>query len=956
MDPASFWVGRVGRRSSMPALALGRIALFLLVIVVILLATAGVQFYTELLWYQSLGFGSVFLTILATQGALFFAGALLFLAMFAASMAVARRMAYGHRHLLPGEENSIWAYVARVGVRIAEPSASTHFMNRGVLAVGSLLAVVMGLVASGQWDAILRFQNGVPFGTTDPVFHQDVGAYVFILPLLRFLHSWLLGALIVIGTASAAIYVVVLVYELGISLDRAATQLRLGARLHLSLLGAALMLLMGANHLLDLFELVYSTRGVASGAGYTDVQAQIPALVAMAGTAVLSAVLLVVGSVSGSLRLSLGGMALWAASAIFGGLIYPTLVQTFQVKPNELDRERPFIAQSIRMTHQAYGLANVEERFFPADDSVTAEEVRSSPETLENIRLWDQRPLKDTLNQIQSIRTYYGFHDVDVDRYTIDGRHRQVMIAARELLPEQLQAQARTWVNQRLQFTHGYGVTMTLVSAVAEEGRPKLVLQDVPPQGTPKIDRPEIYYGERTQGYVVVNTNTAEFDYPKGDENVTTRYQGSGGVIIGSPLNRLAFALRFQDINLLLSDAFTPESRVNFHRQIVDRVRQIAPFLLLDRDPYIVLADGQLYWLQDAYTHSNAYPYSQARLWSARGPWLNYLRNSVKITVNAYDGAVRLYVSDPSDPIIQTYMRIFPNLFEPLSNMPPSLRAHLRYPEDLFSIQANVFQTFHMQDPTVFYNKEDVWSIPFERFYGEKQPVDPYYVIMRLPGESQPEFLVMQPFTPLGKDNMIAWLVGRSDEPHYGRLLLFKYPKEKLVYGPFQVEGRIDQDPAISAQFSLWSQAGSQVIRGNLLVIPLGNSNLYVEPIYLQAQNGPIPELKRVVLSTGNRVVMEPTLEQALEKLFGTDGVAGQPAAPQPTALQPAAQSQSQRQAAPPQQTEAPNIAGLARSAGERYQRAQAALRDSDWARYGEELRAMETDLRKLIELTEGEP
>jgi uncharacterized membrane protein (UPF0182 family) len=952
MEPGSFAMSRGGpRRSPRRISGPGPLALLGATVLVVVAGIVSIQLFTDWLWFESLGFNSLFLRMLSTQTTLFAIAVLLFATSFTASVALARRLARSHQHLAAGEEDGIWAYVARVGVRVAGPSASVRLMSRGIVVLGLALALIMGLIASGQWDSGLRFLHAVPFGVSDPVFGRDVAFYLFALPFWRFVHSWLVGAVILIGTATVAIYVVVLVYELGISLERVAGDLTLGARLHIAGLGAALVALLGANHVLDLFELVYSNRSVSAGAGYADINAQVPALQIMAAVAGIWAVLSLVSGWTGSVRPAAAGLGLWAAAAVLGGLAYPSLVQNFQVRPNELDRERPYIAYSIRMTRQAYGLDQVEERFFPAEDSVSPADVRANQETLDNVRLWDHRPLRDTLNQIQSIRTYYNFNDVDIDRYVIDGRYRQVMIAARELAPEQLQSQARTWVNQRLQFTHGYGAAMALVSAIAEEGRPRLVVQDVPPQGALAIERPEIYFGERTLGYVVVNTNTPEFDYPRGDENATSRFQGSSGIRIGGPLERLAFALRFQDFNLLLSDALTPESRLHFRRQIADRVHQIAPFLLLDRDPYLVLAEGKLFWVLDAYTHSNAYPYSQPRLWSPRGPVLNYIRNSVKATVSAYDGQVHLYVADESDPVIRTYAGIFPELFEPLSAMPSELRAHLRYPEDLFAIQANVFQTFHMQDPTVFYNKEDVWSLPFERFYGEKRPVEPYYVIMRLPDERQPEFLLMQPFTPLNKDNMIAWLAGRSDGEHAGKLLLFKYPKERLVYGPFQVEGRIDQDPSISAQFTLWSQAGSQVIRGNLLVIPLGNSNLYVEPIYLQAENGPIPELKRVVLSTGNRVVMEPTLELALDKLFGTDGVAAQPGAQPSSAAQPSPSQAAPRTGAP---VESATVNALARSASEHYTLAQSALREGNWARYGEELRAMENDLRQLVELTAG--
>jgi uncharacterized protein len=486
-----------------------------------------------------------------------------------------------------------------------------------------------------------------------------------------------------------------------------------------------------------------------------------------------------------------------------------------------------------------------------------------------------------------------------------------------------------------------------------------LLLQDVPPRGEPQITRPEIYFGTRPSDYAVIRTTEAEFDYPRGDDNVEARHAGGAGVRIGDLLSRLAFAIRLRDTNLLITGAIREDSELLWRRTVRERVQRIAPFLLQDSDPYAVVADGQIYWMLDAYTYTAAYPYSQPIFWQpggirAGGLWLNYIRNSVKVVVNAYDGSIQFYVADPNDPIIQTYQRVFPGLFHPLSEMPQSLRAHVRYPEDLFKIQADRYLSFHMQDPTVFYNREDSWAVATEKVGNQSQAVEvePYYVVMRLPGEAREEFLLMQPFTPVNRTNMIAWLAARSDEPNYGKLVVYKYPKERLIFGPFQVEGRIDQDPTISAQFALWSQSGTRVIRGNLLVIPLGASNLYVEPIYLQAENGPIPELKRVVVSTGSRVVMEPTLEEALAKLFNL------PPSNVPsvgsTVSGSTAGAQTSGQAIPgagtPEMTS--ELAAVIQSANQHYTRAQEALRTGDWARYGEEQRLLEADLRRLTELT----
>ncbi len=917
-----------------------------------IIATVGVDLYTDWLWFESVDLLGVYRTTLGAQIALFGAGAAVFLAGYLSSAYLARRLAHRFEHATPPEDDGIWAYIARVGARVGEQNGYRRMINVGIGLLGLLLATIMGLVAAGQWQVAMRYRYQLPFGVVDPIFAQDVGFYVFTLPFLRALHSWALGALVLITTTTLAVYAVVTAYELGLNLERVLFNLPRPVKLHVAGLAALLMSLVAANHVLDLYELVYSTRGVAYGASYADVRAELPALYLMTLVAVGAAALIFANAFLRSLRPAITGLALWGLVALVGGLIFPSVIQNFEVKPNELEKERPYLENGIAFTRKAFGLDQIQEQFFPAEEAVAAEDVRASPETIRNIRLWDHRPLRDTLNQIQSIRSYYTFDDVDIDRYHLRDGYRQVMVAARELAPEGLQVQARTWINQRLKFTHGYGVVMTPVAAVGEEGRPQLLIQDVPPRGEIPITRPEIYYGTRATGYVIVNTNEPQFDYPRGDDNVETRHEGGTGVNIGSLTRRLAYALRFRDGNILLSGAVRPESEIVYRRGVRERVERVAPFLMQDRDPYIVIADGQLFWMLDAYTHTNQFPYSQPRLWRPGSIWINYIRNSVKVVVNAYDGSMRFYVADAEDSLIRTYQRIFPDLFAPLAEMPASLRQHIRYPEDLFRIQAERYQSFHMQDPNVFYNREDVWAIPFEKFYNERQPVDPYSVIMRLPGQAREEFLLMQPFTPINKDNMIAWLAARSDEPNYGKLLVYKYPKDRLVYGPFQVEGRIDQDSAISSQFTLWNQGGSRVIRGNMLVIPIGTSNLYVEPIYLQAENGPIPELRRVVLATGNRLVMEPTLEEGLVKLFGPNIGIQAPASP---ASQPATASAPMTGAAAqalPAGSVPPEAAALVRSASDHFTRAQEAQRAGDWARYGEEQRALEQDLRRLAELT----
>jgi uncharacterized membrane protein (UPF0182 family) len=931
-------------RSPLRLVALFRLALLTAVATGLLLAMLTVGYYTDWLWFESLGYASVYATAVLTQVGVFSMAALLFLGLLAANVLLARRLARRFEYRRGRSEEGLWGYLARVADQLGDRAQYVRTLNAGLVVAGLFFAVLLGLAAANNWLTILRFVHARPFGVADPLFGQDVAFYVFTLPFYRFLHGWLTSALLLVTLATLAVYAVILVYELNLEVERVLSRLGRAIRAHLLGLLAGFLVLLAAHHLLTLYELVHSTRGVVYGAGYADVHAQLPAQWALTILALLAAGLAITTIFRRTFRLLVLGLGAWAVGALLLGILYPSFVQSVEVRPNELARETPYIEANIQATRRAYGLDRVEERTFPAEEAVTAEEIRANPQTINNIRLWDHRPLLDTYNQLQSIRPYYSFADVDIDRYVINGQYRQVMLGVRELVPSRLPPQAQTWVNQRLIYTHGYGVAMSPVNAVGPEGLPQFFIKDVPPTGEIPITRPEIYYGERdSRGhYVIVRTARPEFDYPLGDDNAQTVYQGRSGVELNSPWRRLAYAWYFHDGNLLLNTDLRPESQLLYRRNVQERVSTIAPFLQLDGDPYIVVADGRLIWMLDAYTTTNRYPYSQPYPFAEPGrrfTGINYIRNSVKVTVDAYDGTTTFYIADPTDPLVQTYAAIFPGLFVPLDAMPAALRAHLRYPEDLFRVQAGMYLTYHMQNPTVFYNREDVWSIPFERFGDNRQPVEPYYTIMRLPGEAREEFLLMLPLAPANRDNMIAWLAARCDEPHYGKLLVYKYPKDKLIYGPFQIETRIDQDPTIAAQFTLWNQSGSRVIRGNLLVIPVGNSNLYVEPIYLQAAQGPLPELKRVVVATGNRIAMEPTLEAALARLF-----AGQPAeAPLPAAPRPG------EGVGPPGAS--PAAAAVARSAHEHYRRAQEALRAGDWARYGEELRALEADLQRLLEL-----
>lgn len=918
------------------------------VLVGLFLLAGAVDFTTEWWWFESLGVVSVFATSIYARVLLFALGFLLFLALFTANVVVARRLAYrlDARPRRVGASATWEDLLAQLGAQMARRGGYARLINLAILIGGLVLSVFMGLLAAGNWLTALQFIHQSGFGVSDPAFGRDVGFYLFAIPALRALEGWLFMALVLIVLSVLAVYVVVLTYEMAVNLGATGLALPRGIKGHLLALAAVFFLLIGANHFLDLFDLVRSTRGASYGASYTDLNLQVPAQYIMAAAAVVASVLCLVNIGTAGFRLAVTGGVGWLAVVIVIGWVFPTLLQNLDVTPNELERERPYIERTIQFTRQAFGLDRIEERDIVFEDAVSPALMRTEQSTINNIRLWDHRPLLQTYNQIQAIRQYYQFHDVDVDRYVINGEYRQVMVAARELTPERLPREAQSWVNRQLQYTHGYGVAMAAVNTVVGEGLPELFIKDVPPVSMLPIARPEIYFGERANHYVITRTTTAEFDYPRGDENVfVSRYGADGGINVGSLFPRLLFAIKVQDPNFLLNTSFQADSQLLYRRNIAERARQIAPFLRLDPDPYIVVADSALYWIHDAYTISDRYPYAEpyqpvAGQQGVRRRPFNYIRNSVKIVTNAYDGSMRFYVTEPTDPMVQTYQRIFPDLFTSREQAPPSIRAHFRYPEELFRVQAEKLGLYHIQDPRAYYQREDVWTVPHELFTDRRQLMDPYYVIMRLPGQANPEFLIMLPFVPGNRDNMIGWFAARSDEPNYGGLLVYKYPKDQLVFGPLQLETRIDQDPAISSQFALWNQSQARVIRGNLLVIPIGQSNLYVEPIYLQAKESPLPELTRVIVATGRRIAMEPTLEEALAKLFG----AAPPGPAPPT--QPGV-------APPPREPALPTtLAQLAAEAQERYRRAQEALRTGDFARYGEELRRLEETINQLVQAT----
>lgn len=903
----------------------------ILLFIVYLVARFGVGLYTDLLWFQHVQYDSVFLTSLWARIGVGLAVAAIFAVVFWINVFIAR-----------------WQSVRNVLFFSEETLVAQKYIIWAIWGVGLLLAWLVGTAASTNWLLFLQYLNQHSFNLADPIFGMDVGFYIFSLPLYHFVQTWLVIVLFLSLFGALGIYAL----AQRNNLMEGKIIVLPHVQLHLSILGALIFLSFALGHRLDLFDLLYSPRGVAFGASYTDVNVSMPALWTMVAVAIAAAGILLLNVFLRRPALSLLAIFAWIIIGIVGTGFIPGLVQRYVVEPNELARETPYIEHNIQFTNLAYGLNRISERDFAELEPITESGLNRDATVLKNLRLWDYRPLQQTYQQIQAIRLYYQFPDIDFDRYIIDGELRQVALGGRELDKNQLQSP--TWVTQKLQFTHGYGVVVNPVNEVTSDGLPRLWVKDLPPQSSVDlpVERPEIYYGETTNDYVFVGTNEREFNYPSGEENVFASYEGRGGVRMNSYLKRLAFALRLSDVNLLLSDDLTNESRVLFHRNIRERVRQVAPFLRYDNDPYIVIGqDGHLYWIQDAYTSSDLFPYSEPL------SGLNYIRNSVKVVIDAYDGTLTFFVVDPEDPLLQTYASIFPRLFTPLSEMPEWMQAHLRYPEGLFSIQAQLYQTYHMRDVNVFYNKEDLWQVPFENFSGNTQPVEPYYVVLRLPGEQGPEFVLIQPFTPNNKDNLIAWLAARSDGENYGELVAFRFPKQELIFGPLQIEGRIDQDPDISSQITLWDQGGSEVIRGNLLVLPIENSLLYVEPLYLRAENGQIPELKRVILSSGERIVMRPTLAEALNALFeGAEPVLAETderLSPEEITAEQAPTTTAD-DAAPEAETIplTTDVAELAQLASDHYEAAQEALQAGDWTTYGEELDKMEDALRALVRVT----
>ncbi len=897
-----------------------RLWLAILLIILFILAPTLARWYTDWLWFGEVGYLRIFwIPLISRVGVTAVAGGTLFLLLWFNLRPILARL-----HTL----NVIELVADRRSRRTYRPMISARQAQGLALVILAGVAFLAGLAASSQWTVFQQFIHGQRFGANDPIFNRDIGFFVFQLPAYRFVESWLFGWLVVTFLVVTAGYYI----TFGALMARGIWAVPEQVRGHLSLLAGLLVAVRGWGFWLDAFELEYSPRGAIFGATYADLHAVLPVLRLLLVLFAICALLLFANVRLRAMRLALGTLVVIGIAWGVGLGVYPHLVQGFQVAPAELTFESPYLRNGITGTLAAFGLDKVREEEF-ATAPMTPEILTRNRITLENVRLWDYRPLLSVYRQVQGLRLYYSFADVDIDRYQIGGVQRQVMLAARELELTRLSAEARTWVNEHLIYTHGYGIVMNPVNRISDEGMPEFFIKDIPPVisvGLPLL-QPRIYFGERTEHYVVVKTRVPELDYPKGEDNVSTIYAGAGGIQL-SPVRRMAFAYRFGDPALVLSSNLTDESRILFAREIRTRARRIAPFLQFDRDPYLVLIDGRLVWVLDAYTTTDRYPYST--------PYegINYIRNAVKVTIDAYDGTVDFYLVDPTDPLAATLAEIFPMLFKPATAMPSSLIAHLRYPVDLFNLQAHVYSTFHMRDPRVFYLREDAWGIPLELFGTQSGPVEPYYVTLRIGTEARPEFALILPFTPANreKENMVAWMAGRSDPQHYGELLVYRFPKDRNVFGPMQIESRIDQDPTISAQLTLWNQQGSRVIRGNLLVIPMENALLYVEPLFLQSERSQLPELKRVIVASGSQIVIDETLDAAVARLVGK--APAPPPRVQPTTASPG------------------TVRELIRQAGEAYRRAQERLRQGDLGGYAREIDRLGEILEQLARAQERVP
>ncbi|MFA4918011.1 MAG: UPF0182 family protein [Thermodesulfovibrionales bacterium] len=864
--------------------------------------------YTDWLFFTETGYTSVFIKTLSAKIGTGISFGIAFLFFILVNITIANRTNFPQRDIsvIEGVINPFRA------------SGIEKVIKPITIIAGVVMAVFAAQWGALRWEDVLLFKNSLDMGTNDPLLAKDIGFYLFKLPFIESLNGFAGFTLVLTIIVVAANYFLrggIFIAERIISIDSKVKK-------HIGILAGLVILNIGFGFYIDTFRLLFSEHGAVFGAGYRDIHAKLFFYRILIFITPVAGIVFMAGILRGSRRLTFLPPVLVSAVYIIGIVAYPYALHKFKVAPNELALETPYIEQNIKFTRLGYNLDKIEVKPFDVDYNLSGKDIEKNDATIKNIRLWDHSPLLRTYSQLQQIRTYYKFADVDNDRYTINGEYMQVMLAPRELSYNDLPS--KTWINERLIFTHGNGLTLGPVSRISREGLPEFMIKDIPPvsQVDLKVTRAEIYYGELSNNYVIVKTKVPEFSYPTSEGNVYTTYEGSGGVRLGSLFKRALFSVKFKTEKILLSSDISGESKILYYRNIMERVRTVAPFLLFDQDPYmIVTKDGRLVWMADAYTVSNRMPYSKPI--ERR---INYIRNSVKVVIDAYNGSMGFYVSDPSDILIKVYSKIFPDIFKSLKEMPDELRQHIRYPHRLLQIQASMFAAYHMTDPKVFYNKENLWEVPA---FGQVL-MEPYYTIMKLPGEKKEEYILLLPYTPAKRDNLAAWLAARCDEPDYGKLLIYTFPRDRLIFGPKQVDARINQDSYISQQLTLWGQRGSEVIRGSLLVIPIERSLLYVQPLYLAASDKVgLPELRRVIVAYENDVIMEENLELALQRLFGA---------------KKALTGRADGAAVDKKST----TAELAKEAMRVFERAIELQSQRNWAGYGEEIKKLEQLLKRI--------
>lgn len=971
--------------------------LAIVVVGVLVVLTAGgslVDLVTDAMWFQSVGYAQVLWTRLGTELGLFAGVAAAVLVLLLLDLWIAARIS--PRPAAAGSFRELWEHLNEasryrsagprvfgpfgpaepvvVGPEPVEMPDLTPLVSWVLAAIAVLAAITAGGVAAGSWQTVLLWIHRVPYSpsgqpVTDPIFGLDISFFLFDLPFLRLVQGLLSGVLVAAILVAATRHLVV---------ARGSLLPPRAARVHLAVLGGLWLVIAAAGYQLDRLDLTHSTQGVAVGVSYADQTARFPALDILSAVAILAAIVLVASAFQRRWWPPVAAVGGWLVLAVLLAGVYPAVVERLTVEPNQLSVETPYIRNNIAMTRLAYGLDAWPEQPYQGSGELTQAAINADQSTFTNARLWDYRPLALTLDQLQTVRQYYDFVDVDADRYQIGGQQRQVWISAREIAPENITA-AQTWVNQHVTYTHGIGAVMTPVNEVTPEGLPQLFIGNIPPvstSGAPTISQPRIYFGEKQNGWVVVDAASQEFDYPLtsgsgtsgGGQQAYTTWKGTTGIGIGSPLARALFALRFRDFNLLISDQVVARSQLLMNRALSDRLPLIAPFLQFDKDPYLVITDkGRLAYVQDAYTTSSEFPNAQptdpTTLPSGSGlagAAFDYVRNSVKIVVDAYDGTTTLYVSDPADPIIRAWEGVFPGMFRPQSEMPAWLKAHLRYPEDYFDVQTRAYAVYHVTDPATFYQQTDVWSVPQQPTSSQQLPLEAYYVEMRMPGAPAPEFLLLQPMVPNNRQNMIAWIAARMDGANYGKAVVYAFPKDLTIQGPGQIEARIDQDPTISSQITLWNQSGSTVVRGNLIVVPVQQSLLYLEPIYLQSTSTQFPEFQRIVVASPTKVAWGSTLTEALNALMaapstgapaGTPGgspAPGQSPSPGASPVGSPSPAQSPVTSAGPSPSLPAGVQALVAYANAHFEAAQAALRAGDFAKYGQEMQLVKQALSQL--------